>query len=156
MHCNPPVAQTAALSVFVGIVHRRFGKLTGFNSFLSNGDKPRGFAQAGLRMRTSHGHATVACLASLGLVWPLAPTSSQRSPLMKARPPPVPQLVCTISTPLFGPLWRVGLDGLLLDHVVCTLQFRVRPSAPQVLRTKLSCGRRCSHHCKRCNKEQWT
>ena len=67
MRCNPAMAQVAALTSFDDMVRRCFSGLTGIHATAAQwGQAARGFAQAGLGLRSCATHAPAAYLASLG------------------------------------------------------------------------------------------
>ena len=67
MRCNPPHAQMGALAAFDGVVRSCFAEFTGIHATAEQWSQAaRGFAQAGLGLRSCVTHAPGAYLASLG------------------------------------------------------------------------------------------
>ena len=67
MRCNPPHAQMGALAAFDGMVRSCFAEFTGIHATAEQWSQAaRGFAQAGLGLRSCVTHAPGAYLASLG------------------------------------------------------------------------------------------
>ena len=67
MRCNPPTAHTNALAAFDGLVRSCFAGFTGLHPTAVQWQQAaRGFAQAGLGLRSCVSHGPAAYLASLG------------------------------------------------------------------------------------------
>ena len=67
MRCNPAHAQSAGLAMFDGMVRRCFSDFTGLHPTSSQWQQAaRGFAHAGLGLRSTHTHSSAAFLASIG------------------------------------------------------------------------------------------